>query len=87
MTLLVTFLLLLIQILTFAIFARAMLSWVTMARGRPLDNPVVDILIQITEPVLAPFRQIIPRFGMMDLSPLVAILVLQFMGNIISQRF
>ena len=59
--------------LTFAIILRAILSWFPI---KPY-NPAVVILNQITEPILAPIRRLIPRAGMLDLSPLVAILVLQ----------
>ena len=36
----------------------------------------------ITEPVLAPIRRILPNFGGIDLSPLVLILLLQFLRNL-----
>ncbi len=62
------------QVLLLAIFARAILSWFPIGTQR--DNPIVGLLYQITEPVLAPLRSIIPRVGMMDLSPMVAILIL-----------
>lgn len=69
---LVTFLSILIQILIVAIFARALVSWF------PVDprNPLVRVLNEITEPVLAPLRRVIPRFGMIDLTPMIAIIVL-----------
>ena len=60
------------RILTYAIVARAILSW--FARSR--QNLIFMILDDITEPVLAPLRRIIPRFGMFDLSPLAAIVIL-----------
>jgi YggT family protein len=39
-------------------------------------NPFVVFLMQITEPVIAPIRAVVPRIGMIDLSPMVAIIVL-----------
>ena len=74
MSFLITFLGLLLQILWFAILIRVILSWF------PVDpsNPIIRILWEITEPVLAPFRRVIPRIGMLDLSPLAALLVIQF---------
>jgi YggT family protein len=62
-------------VLVIAIVARALLSWFSM---RP-DNPLVRILFDVTEPILAPLRNIIPRIGMIDISPIVAILLLQFL--------
>jgi YggT family protein len=63
--------------LTIAIFARAILSWFNMDPRSPL----IQILDTVTEPVLDPIRRIMPRLGMIDLSPLVAILLLQFVSN------
>ena len=58
--------------LTIAIFFRAILSWFNMDPRSPL----VQALYQITEPVLDPIRRIMPRMGMIDLSPMVAIVLL-----------
>jgi YggT family protein len=71
----VTFLGLLLQILWLAILVRVILSWF------PVDssNPIIRIVWEITEPVLAPFRRVIPRIGMFDLSPLAAFLVISFL--------
>ena len=60
------------RILTYAIIVRAILSWFVRSR----QNLIFVILDDITEPVLAPLRRIIPRFGMFDLSPLAAIVIL-----------
>ncbi|MFC1908458.1 YggT family protein [Chloroflexota bacterium] len=51
---------------------RAVLSWFVR---RP--NTLTMLLDKITEPILSPLRRIIPRVGMMDFSPLVAILLLR----------
>jgi YggT family protein len=59
-------------VLEFAVFARAMLSWFPMRPG----NPVMLVLEGITEPVLRPMRKIVPRFGSIDITPMVAVLVL-----------
>ena len=69
---LIDLLLLLLTILWFAIFARAIVSWF------PVDpnGPVVRALDAITEPVLDPLRRVVPRLGMIDITPLVAILLI-----------
>jgi len=61
-----------------AIVARALLSWFNL---RP-DNPLVVILFDVTEPILAPLRRIIPRIGMLDISPMVAILLLYLISDL-----
>ncbi len=70
----------LVQILIFAIFARSIVSWF------PIDphNPLIRVLNEVTEPVLAPLRRVIPRLGMIDISPMVAIIVLYGVLSILS---
>lgn len=65
------------MILSIAIFIRVILSWV----GMDPRNPVVIFLHDITEPILSPIRQFMPRVGMLDLSPLVAIIILQLVAR------
>ena len=68
---LITFLALLLNVLWLAILVRVILSWF------PVDpsNPIIRLVWDVTEPILAPFRRVIPRIGMFDLSPLAAFLV------------
>jgi YggT family protein len=69
---LVNFVRILVVILQIAIIGRAVLSWF------PVDprSPLVSILTEITEPILAPLRRVVPRIGMIDITPMVAIFVL-----------
>ncbi len=61
-----------IQFLGFAIFARSMLSWFPIDR----EGPIVQALVSITDPVLDPLRRVIPPIGMIDITPMVAMIVL-----------
>jgi len=70
---------LLLQLLWFAILIRALLSWFS---PNP-SNPLVQALDAITEPILQPLRQIIPRIGMLDITPLVALLVIGFLAQLV----
>ena len=70
---LLTIISILCQLLTFAIIIRAISSWFAL---RP-NNPLMVILYQVTEPILAPLRRIIPMIGMIDITPIVAIILLQ----------
>jgi YggT family protein len=72
---------LLATVLTVAIFARAILSWFQLDPRSPL----VQILNDLTDPVLEPIRRVMPRLGMIDLSPLIAILLLQFVSRGLQQ--
>ncbi|MCH7488985.1 MAG: YggT family protein [Chloroflexi bacterium] len=69
----------LIQLLILAILARAVLSWFV----RDPCNPIMQALNTITDPILQPLRQIMPRFGMMDFTPLVAIIVLSIIAGMV----
>lgn len=68
-----------IQLLSLAILARALLSWV---RPDP-SNPFVRVLNSVTDPILEPLRRVIPRMGMMDISPLVALIGLGILGQMV----
>ncbi|MDQ2754378.1 MAG: YggT family protein [Actinomycetota bacterium] len=64
------------QVYVLILFARALLSWFPESPSSPLA-PVRRLVIVVTEPVLAPFRRIIPPVGMFDISFLVAFLVVE----------
>lgn len=67
------------ELLVIAIFIRVILSWI-----RPQNaGRFIQFINDITEPILGPFRKIIPRIGMMDISPIVAYLVIIFVSSLI----
>ncbi len=57
------------------ILAGVIVSWV----GQNVRHPIIPLLFQLTDPVLAPIRRILPPLGGFDLSPLVAIIAIQFL--------
>jgi YggT family protein len=65
------------------IFIRMVLSWIRLSPY----NSLVNIIYQLTEPILEPFRRLMDRTGintgMIDFSPLIAYLVLQLLEGII----
>jgi YggT family protein len=67
------------QLLTLAIFVRVILSWFSLSP----TNRLAIILYQLTEPFLAPLRRIIPRVGMFDFTPVVAIILLQLLASLL----
>ncbi|MEZ5453845.1 MAG: YggT family protein [Thiothrix sp.] len=71
-----------IHIYIFALIIQAVLSWV----GNSYGNPLADILNSLTDPILRPIRNIVPTIGMVDLSPMVAILLL-YVVLIVLQSF
>ena len=76
---LVYFIRLLFTAINLAILARVILSWL---RVDPY-NPAVQLIYQITEPILGPFRRVVPPIGMIDISPIVALIVLEIAQRII----
>lgn len=79
MNLLADFVNLFFYLLSLAVLARVLLSWV---RVSPY-HPAVDFLYRITEPILAPLRRVIPPVGMMDISPIIAMLLLQIIQQVL----
>ena len=69
----------LFTLLELAILARVLLSWF---RVDPY-HPAIAFLYQITEPILRPLRNVIPPLGMMDISPIVAMLLIGVIRRII----
>lgn len=63
---------LLINIYFFALLAMIILSWV--APGS--NHPAIYLLYQITEPVMAPFRKLLPPMGGMDFSPILMFILI-----------
>jgi YggT family protein len=72
------FIYILCWVLIAIIFLRAFISWFPVNPR----NPFVVILYRITEPILMPLRRIIPRVGVMDITPMVAVVLLLIIGNV-----
>ena len=70
------FIALLLKLLTWMIIARVLVSWFPDARR----NPIVQMLFQITDPIMLPLQRLGLRAGQFDFSPIIAILVLQFLA-------
>ncbi len=62
------FIQILAYVLLVAVLIRVIFSWINFDPG----NPLYVIIHDITEPILAPIRQFMPRIGMIDFSPMIA---------------
>lgn len=69
----------LLALYSLLIFIRIVFSW-----GVSSVNPVMRFLLLVTEPVLGPFRRIIPPLGMFDISPIVVLLLLRLFQEAIA---
>lgn len=76
----VKLLVLTLNVFVFAIFIRVILSWVNPGAY----NPLVALIDSLTEPVLRPFRRLLPSLGGIDLSPIFAIVLLTAAGIFLS---
>lgn len=76
---LINFLSLLFDVLFWAIFARILISWVDSGQRWQITR----ILNEVTEPILAPVRKILPSTGMFDLSPMIVLLLLQVIKQVV----
>lgn len=66
-------------LLSLLIFVRVLLSWV---RVNPY-NPLIRLLYDLTDPILAPFQRLIPPAGGLDFSPLVALIVIDLLRRLV----
>ena len=74
MTTFVTMIQDLLRFCRYLIFATIILSWVVMFTQT--RSPYIEVIQELAEPLLAPFRRLLPNMGMIDLSPILAFLVL-----------
>lgn len=74
-------LIILLQIYSYVLLARIILSWVRVSPYHPTWGPIVNAIYQLTEPVMEPARRLIPPAGGMDFSPIVI-----FLGISLLQR-
>lgn len=68
-----------LKIAFFAIIIVIVVSWVAPQSY----NPAVSLLRQISDPIMAPFRKIIPPMGGLDFSPMIAMFVIHVLRSII----
>ena len=69
----------LFQVYSFILLARVLITWFQVDPY----NPIIRILYQLTEPLLAPIRRLLPQTGMMDFSPIVAFIAITVVERIV----
>jgi len=69
------------RILAFAVFIRVIVSWFMISRY----NLLLILLDDVTEPLLSPLRRIVPRLGMFDITPLIAVAFLYFIPFVLNR--
>lgn len=79
MIVLINFVDIVVRLLSLAILVRVLLSWMPVDR----NGRFVEIILQITEPVVGPIRRVLPSFGGLDFSPMVALIVLEMVRAVV----
>ena len=80
----IVFLLQIINFLSLA-FSILLIAYVVLSYFMDPYHPVRHTVNRIVEPILAPIRRIMPQTGMMDFSPLVAIILVQILEFILER--
>lgn len=76
-----------ISIYYYAILASIIMSFVMMFSGNTNPHPLLRLVWQLTEPVMAPVRNIIPPMGGLDFSPIFIFIAIQIIQNFILTTF
>lgn len=72
----------LLLVYTWILFARIILSWVTMAWSPPPSlSPIIRVIYDLTEPILGIFRRYIPPVGGIDFSAILVFIILRVIRN------
>ena len=71
----------------YALIASIVMSFVMMFSGNMNPHPILLLVLQITEPIMAPFRRVIPPMGGLDFSPIFIFLIIGLIRNFIYQTF
>jgi len=77
------FVVFLARALNLAILARVLLSWIPIDR----DSRVIQILYEITEPIMGPIRRVMPNLGGLDISPMIALILVQVIERVLISLF
>lgn len=72
-----------IQILQFVFLARLVAQLIDPAAG----NPITRFLVELTEPILAPIRRLMPATGGLDFSPTIVLVLLFFLQRFLVSSF
>ena len=70
---------LLLTLLGFAIVGRALMSWFDPR----MTSSIGRVLFEITEPIIAPIRRVVPSMGMIDISPFIALMLIYMLRTLL----
>jgi YggT family protein len=76
-----------IVIYEFILIGRILMSWIPLDRSNPTIDSIVRFMYDITEPVLAPVRDLLPPMGGFDFSPIVVFIGLNVIQSLVRGAF
>mgnify|MGYP001159569335 FL=1 len=71
----------------YALIGSIVMSFVMMFSGNMNPHPILQLIVQITEPIMGPVRKIIPPMGSIDFSPIFIFLLIGLIRDIIYNSF
>ena len=76
-----------INIYYYAIIASIIMSFVMLFSGSVNPHPVLRLIWQLTEPIMAPVRKVVPTMGGLDFSPILIFFIIQLIQNALIRTF
>lgn len=76
-----------INIYYYAIIASIIMSFVTVFSGSVNPHPILRLIWQLTEPVMAPVRKVVPPIGGLDFSPIFIFIIIRLIQNALIRTF
>ena len=76
-----------INIYYFAIIAAIVMSFIMMFSGTVNPHPILRLIWQLTDPVMAPVRKVLPPMGGLDFSPIIIFIGIQILIGVLKQAF
>ena len=76
-----------INIYWYAIIASIIMSFVMMFSGNMNPHPLLMLVWQLTDPVMAPFRKVLPPMGGLDFSPIFVFILIRFILDFLNTTF
>lgn len=70
-----------LNIYSFIILIRVLMTWIP---NLDYSNPIVNFILQITEPVLKPIRENMPQTGGLDFSPLIVLIAIMVLTQVLA---
>lgn len=69
------------------ILARVIFSWIRVDPYHPTWGPILRFVYQMTEPIMAPVRNVLPSMGGLDISPIIVLLGIGILRRILISLF